>query len=378
MSRRKKEIEDITNGVKREMEQDVEHKDVIIEKENYTRADLIPMGSTLLNLAMSGYKEGGARKGRLVNIIGASHGGKTILALSALTEMCYNSAFKDYELIYDDAEEANDFDMEYMFGNEAAKRIQPPRQTEEYEPENSDTIQKFHSNIQSKVRTGKPFVYIQDSLDALDTIEDQKKTEEMLESMEKGKETAGTYGMSKAKGMKAILRDMCSKLNKTASSLFIISQIIDDPNPMTFTKQTRAGGKALKFFSTHEMWLRPAKKITKGTDKTVIGNRVRVEITKNKLTGKARSIEFDVYYDYGIDDIGSCIDYLISRQRWVGGGNSKIKFGSDFPFESCTKPKLISLIEENGEHYIHLTNLVEEEWNAFEESLKLGRKRKYE
>lgn len=373
MPRQKSKLEEVAESVVRSAEKEPE-----TEKENYTRKDLIPMGSTLLNLAMSGYKEGGARKGRLVNIIGASHGGKTILALSALAEMCYSPNFDDYQKIYDDAEEANDFDMQYMFGKTASKQIKSPRYDEDGMPENSETVQKFQSNLHMKIKEGKPFLYVQDSLDALDTLEDQKKTAETLEAMEKGKEVAGTYGMAKAKAMKSILRDMCSKLKRTNSALFIISQIIDDVDPMTFTKQTRAGGKALKFFATHEMWLRPIKKITKGAEKTVIGTRVRVDITKNKLTGKAREIEFDIYYDYGIDDIGSCVDYLLERKRWSGGGNAKIEFGGDFPFESCTKPKLISLIEENDEHYEHLKCLVEEEWNNFEESLKLGRKRKYE
>lgn len=344
----------------------------------YTIQDLIPMGSTLLNLAMSGKKEGGARVGRMINIIGASHGGKTMVALSALAEACYNPNFRDYQKIYDDAEEANDFDMEYMFGSKAYANIKAPRYDDDGVPDNSDTVEKFHSNIRNKIKAGTPFIYVQDSIDALDTVDDQKKTEDKLEAMEKGKDVSGSYGMAKAKGMKSILRDITSQLKKTKSALFLISQIIDNVDPMSFKKQTRAGGHALKFFATHEMWLRPKGKITKGTDKTVIGTRVVVEITKNKLTGKARDVEFDIYYDYGIDDIGSCIDYLIEQKRWSGGGNSKIDFGEDFPFDNCTKPKLVSLIEEDDSHYEHLKCLVEEEWNKFEDSLKLGRKRKYE
>lgn len=344
----------------------------------YAIEDLIPMGSTLLNLAMSGKKEGGARVGRMINIIGASHGGKTMVALSALAEACRNPNFKEYQKIYDDAEEANDFDMEYMFGSQASKAIKAPRYDDEGIPENSDTVEKFHSNIRNKIKEGKPFIYVQDSIDALDTLDDQKKTEDKLDALEKGKDTSGSYGMAKAKGMKSILRDITSQLKKTKSALFLISQIIDNVDPMSFKKQTRAGGHALKFFATHEMWLRPVKKITKGTDKTVIGSRVSVEITKNKLTGKTRDVEFDIYYDYGIDDIGSCIDYLIEQKRWSGGGNSKIDFGDDFDFESCTKPKMISIIEEDNVLYEKLKCLVEEEWNKFEDGLKLGRRRKYE
>jgi hypothetical protein len=100
-------------------------------------------------------------------------------------------------------------------------------------------------------------------------------------------------------------------------------------------------------------------------------------VSKSKLTGKVREASFDVYYDYGIDDIGSCIDYLIKMERWSGGGSAKIDFGTDFSFSSCTKSKLINMLESPG-YYQKLQKLVEIEWNQFEDNLKLNRKRKYQ
>jgi recombination protein RecA len=340
---------------------------------NFKLSDLVPMGSTLLNLAMSGTIHGGAQKGKFINIIGESHGGKTVLALTSFAEANKKESFDDYAFVYDDVERANAFDMPYMFGKETAERIQPARPDKD--DQHSETIQHFQANILHWLNKKKPFIYILDSFDALDALEDQKKVDEMVKGIEKNKEVAGTYGMAKAKGASAILRGITSKLANTQAALFIISQTRDNVDPMSFQKETRSGGRALKFYSTHELWLKHVGDIKK--NEVIIGNRVKVKVSKSKLTGKVREASFDVYYDYGIDDIGSCIDYLIKMERWSGGGSAKIDFGTDFSFSSCTKSKLINMLESPG-YYQKLQKLVEIEWNQFEDNLKLNRKRKYQ
>lgn len=347
-------------------------KKLVKEETNINPQDLVPMGSTLLNLAMSDSIEGGAKKGTMINIIGASHGGKTILALTSFAEANMKESFDDYTFIYDDVERANAFNMPYLFGRRTAKRIQVPRP--EKDDKFSTTVQHFQANIKHHVKKETPFIYVLDSFDALDALEDQKKVDEMVDAIEKDKKTAGTYGMAKAKAGSSILRNTTSALANSESVLFIVSQVRDNVDPISFEKETRSGGRALKFYASHEMWMHSVKQIKKKD--TIIGNRVRVRIKKNKLTGKNREVSFDVYYDYGIDDIGSCIDYLIEQGRWSGGGSAKINHNGDFEFENCTKSKMIKLIE-GTKYYQQLKELVAEEWKAFEDSLKLGRKSKY-
>jgi len=340
--------------------------------EQFTKDDLIPMGCTLLNLAMSGTLHGGAKKGSMINIIGASHGGKTILALTSFAEANQSKAFDKYKFLYDDVERANSFDMPYMFGESAAKRITPPRTDKD--DQFSITVQHFHANVRHHINNKVPFIYVLDSFDALDALEDQEKADKMIEALEADKKTAGTYGMAKAKGASGILRNVTGEMSDSKSVLYVISQTRDDVNPKSFSTETRSGGRALKFYAHHEMWLRPIGVIKKKD--TPIGNKIRVRITKNKLTGRSREVELDVYYDYGIDDIGSCIDYLIAMEHWSGGGKKKISTNNDFDFDDCTRDKLIRLIEKEDKHK-ELQKIVESVWNEFEDSLKLKRKRKY-
>lgn len=347
--------------------QQVSKEPSVINPEN-----LIPMGSTLLNLAMSGTIYGGAQKGKMINIIGASHGGKTILALTAFAETNNKKSFDEYSFVYDDVERANEFNMPYLFGTKTAERIKAPRKDKD--EEFSTTVQHFHVNVLHWLKKKNPFIYVLDSFDALDALEDQKKVKEMVDGIEKGKETAGTYGMAKAKAASSILRNVISSLANSKSALFIVSQVRDNVDMFSFQKETRSGGRALKFYATHEMWMHPVKAIKKKD--TIIGNTVRVRISKNKITGKMREIEFDIYSDYGIDDIGSNINYLLEMKHWTGGGTSIIDHKGDFEFEKCMRPKFIKLIEKNGLE-LKLQKLVAKVWNEFEDSLKLGRKSKY-
>jgi RecA/RadA recombinase len=174
-------------------------------KQHIDPEDLVPMGSTLLNLAMSGSIEGGAKKGTMVNIIGSSHGGKTMLALTSFAETNMKKSFDDYSFIYDDVECANSFNMPYLFGKQTARRIKPARP--EKDETFSSTVQHFHANVSHHLKKDIPFLYVLDSFDALDAKEDQKKMEEMVDALEKDKkDVAGTYGMAKAKASSSILR----------------------------------------------------------------------------------------------------------------------------------------------------------------------------
>jgi len=249
----------------------------------------ISSGCALLNLALSDKVEGGFGLGKMTNIIGDSSSGKSFLALSLLAECANSPRFDDYTLVYDDVEQACEFDIRKLFGSRAAQKIVPPiPDPDEDEPAYSETIQDFHANVFRHLDRGDPFIYVLDSLDALDAEEDQKKAREIL------------------------------KARETESALIIISQTRDDINPMSFTKKTRSGGRALKFYCTHEIWLAVASTIKKKD--LPVGVNVRVKISKNKLTGKMRQVEFPLYYSYGVDDIGASVDWMIKTKTWKKKG----------------------------------------------------------
>lgn len=343
------------------------------EKADFKDPNLfIPTGSTLLNLAMTDLPNGGWQIGKIANLIGDSSTGKTCLALTTFAEAAQLERFDDYRFIFDDAECANEFDVSRMFGQKVADRLEAPRYIDD-EPEPSETIEDFHDNVLNALENGRPFIYILDSFDSISAEADNKKIEEHRDARAKGKETKGSYGMAKAKKSSEILRHIRKKLKTTKSALIIISQTRDDINPMTFAQKTRSGGNALRFYSTHELWLAHRGKI-KSKDEE-IGNDSRVRISKNKVTGKRREVPMRIYNEIGVDDIVPSIDFLVAQGVWRKSGQKIVNnlLGKD---NSSSLRKIINYIEENDLEK-DLTDRVARAWYEKEESLKQNRKRRY-
>lgn len=308
----------------------------------------------------------------MINIIGDSSSGKTFLALSILAEMTImNDCFDDYRYIFDDVENANAFNMEKLFGKNCSSKIEPPTVDENGEGIPSDTIEDFHINISNALRKEKPFIYILDSFDALDSDQDREKIEKMRKAKEKGTKEAGSYGMSKAKKSSEILRNITGQLKRTKSNLIVISQTRDNINPLSFEKKTRSGGRALKFYASHEIWLANAGKLVR--KEKIIGNQVKIKVTKNKLTGKQRHVSFPIYNDYGIDDISSCVEWMVMESHWK---KKKLTIDAKEFRINGTIGTIIREIENKGTEH-KLKKIVGRKWLEVEETLKLNRKPKY-
>lgn len=337
--------------------------------------NFLSSGVTLLNLAMTDNPDQGFQAGKIVNIIGDSSAGKTLLALTGCAEASNNIDFNDYLIIYDDTEEACEFDISALFGQKTADRIQPPKR-EEKVPIYSDTVWDFQSNVLRYIKGGKPFIYILDSFDALTMDEEMERAEKRM----KGKEVK-SYATEKARAASEVFRTIVRGLKGTKSILIILSQTRENLDPMSFQKKTRAGGKALEFYSSHIMWL-----LLMGQQKKAgisIGGDVLVKLTKNKITGKKREIKFSAFPDYGIDDIGAMVDYLLGTAdrpgRWDKAEKSAaIDCHGDLGItEKITRTKLIQQVEEGG-LVKKLRLLVAEYWQHTEDSVRLNRQRRYE
>ena len=91
------------------------------------------------------------------------------------------------------------------------------------------------------------------------------------------------------------------------------------------------------------------------------------------MTGKIRSVEFPIYYDYGIDDLSSCVDFLCD----AGVFTSKSGYVSGLGYEKKRMKDFIKLIEDNNQ-IDDVRKLVAKEWARREDSIKLGRKPRFD
>lgn len=339
---------------------------------------LISTGCTLLNLACSDNIQGAFRPGRIANLVGDSSSGKSFVALTMLAECAANPFFDEYDLIYDDVERASEFDQYELFGSKFVNRVSPPDFDARGEPVQSHTIQDFFRHVLEQMADDRPTIYVLDSFDALTSDAEEKdvvKELKVASDEDDEGEKKGSYHMDIPKVASRMLRSIKGHLKRTQSFLLIVSQTRDDINPSTFTKKTRSGGRALKFYSSHEIWLAVGAKLRRGN--LALGIETKVKLQKNKLTGKLRDVHFPIYYSYGIDDIGACVRYLIAEKVWKGKTKGTVE--AILGRWSCVAgvPKLIKEVERQGLEP-QLRSAVGAQWAEAEAKLKVDRKRRYE
>ena len=185
----------------------------------------------------------------------------------------------------------------------------------------------------------------------------------------------------------------------------------------------------MDFYAHTVLWLATAKKIEK--KETAVGVVVKAKTTKSKTPRPFRDCFFSFLYDYGLDGIGTSVDYVFDLRTPKGELNSKSKaidysgdgkldlkqlkdfleeyelaekyedskyfdgkYDADTIFEfiqskkdyrqkfnekfgsTMTRDELIAYIEENNlEEEINAR--AEAKWEEFEESIRTNRKKKY-
>lgn len=340
-----------------------------------------PTGSTLLNLAASDSRRGGWAGGTIVNICGASTSGKTVLALSVFAEASKLACFDEHNFYYDDAEHAAAFDLEEMFGRRAAERIRPPKvDPDTSEPMYSETLEEFQGNIIRALRKG-PCIYVLDSLDSLTTEAEEALTEHNVEAREKGSKTKGSFSLDLPKKLSQMLRQLDSKL-KPNNLLIILSQTRANIDPMSHQKKVRSGGNALKFYAFHELWLSVGTKIKDKKYGLESGAVCIAKMTKNKVTGKKREVEYPVFHGFGVDDIGSMVDYLVDTKHWSSSGRiipTEVNewLGIDSKKKHLRAQLIVAIEEANLER--KLSKVVEAVWLRIEKDVAVSgtRKKRY-
>lgn len=356
--------------------------------------DLLSTGSTLLNLAISDRWDGGWLKGYYYYIVGDTDSGKTWFSMTCFAETSINPNFKDYRLIRDDTEKGSLIDVDACFNEETADRIEPPARDADNQPVTSATVEDFYDHLDDAIKEEKPFVYVLDSQDGLTSEAADKKFDKNKKIRQKQKDTEdeegeddydengkavpkikGSYGDGKAAKNSEGLRKALTPLYNSNSILIITGQTRDAINTR-FPMKTRAGGWALIFYATVQIWTSIVKKHYKEVNgiKRHIGNRIKIQIKRSRINGKQRTVEVDIYTGTGIDDIGSCVDYLVAEGWWK---KTKETINAKEFTISATRDKLIRLIEKKNLED-KLRALCGKCWADVEEALVVKRKNKYQ
>lgn len=366
-------------------------------EEDDKKISFVGTGSTILNLACSGRWNGGFPVGCYHLLVGDPAAGKTWIAHSILAE----AAIADmpfHRLIYDDSENGSLMDVK-KFWPKLAERIEPPARDSEGKPIYSSTVENFYDYFDDAVKQGGSFIWIEDSQDALSSETDQKKTQQEKAARRKAskkkeeggdgkdEELKGSYGTAKAKKHSSGLRDAHLGIRGTESMMVMLSQTRDNIGfGAKYNPKTRSGGRAMAFYAGHELWFSIVKRLKRNYKgkKRGIGTMTKILVKKNRVTGSTDcEVVLPIYRHVGIDDLGSCIHFLVDEQHWSGkidikGDNPFLIKGitaPEFNFEG-TSEKLIEQIEEKGQGR-KLRKLVQQAWDEIEAAIAIKRRNRY-
>jgi len=213
----------------------------------------------------------------------------------------------DFTWCYDDAESGFTFDTKKLYGIEIIPENEEERRK-------SRTVEEFFCNYLDFLKNLKKNqfgIYIMDSLDGLSSKEIQERSDKRFKAYKAGKEfDKGSYQMGTPKFLsQEFFKNVTEMTESKHALLIIISQTRDKIDSM-FKEQTRSGGKALDFYAHTVLWLSTlTKDKRKGSDR-VIGVTIKAHAKKSKTARPYRSCFASLIFDYGMDNIGSNIDFL--------------------------------------------------------------------
>ena len=269
------------------------------------KVETISTGSLAIDLALG---VGGLPRGRIVEIYGPESSGKTTFCLSVIAEAQRNGGLAAF------------VDVEHALDPKYARTVGV--NLDDLLVSQPDSGEDALNITETLIRSNAIDVIIIDSVAAL--VSKHELDGQM------GDATVG----SQARLMSQAMRRLTAVVSKTKCICIFTNQIREKIGVMFGSPETTPGGRALKFFCSVRIDIRRREQL-KQPDGTVIGNRTKLKIVKNKVTPPFTECEFDIMYNEGISASGSVIDLglehkvLEKRGAWISYNGDLIGQGRD-------------------------------------------------
>jgi recombination protein RecA len=316
------------------------------------KVDTISTGALSLDFALG---VGGVPRGRVIEIYGPESSGKTTLALSIIASAQRHGGY------------AAIIDAEHALDPTYAKALGV--NTDELLVSQPDTGEQALEIAEMLIRSSALDVVVVDSVAAL--VPKAEIEGEMGDSLP---------GLQ-ARLMSQALRKLTAVVSRSHTSLIFINQLRMKIGIMFGNPETTTGGNALKFYSTVRMDIRRVASLKEG--ESVVGNRTRVKVVKNKLAAPFKEAEFDIVYGKGIDHTGDVLDVaaqynIVTKSgTWYSYGEDRLGQGRDRVVELLNEHRdMLEKIERAVRAQLSLPTVEEAGPNGHEPESPKGKAKK--
>jgi recombination protein RecA len=261
----------------------------------------------------------------VIEVFGPESSGKTTLTLSVIREIQKKRGVAAF------------IDAEHAFDSTYAKIV--GINLDELLISQPDTGEQALEIVETLVRSNAVDLIVVDSVAAL--------TPRAEIEGEMGEAQMGLQ----ARLMSQALRKLTAAISKSRTCVVFINQIREKIGVMFGSPETTPGGRALKFYSSVRIDLR--KIATLKSQDTVIGNRIRAKVVKNKVAPPFREGEFEIMYNEGIAKAASVVDAAVNigvlekSGTWLSFQDEKLGQGREAAIKLLKeKPKIQDDIEK--------------------------------
>lgn len=298
-------------------------------EDSHLVVDAISTGCLDLDIALG---IGGVPKGRIIEIYGPESSGKTTVALHIAAE----AQKKGGAVAFIDAEHALDPSYARKIGVD----------TEDLIVSQPDTGEQGLEIAEALVRSGAIDVLVVDSVAAL------------VPRAEIEGEMGDSHVGLQARLMSQALRKLTGTIKKTNCVAIFINQLREKVGVMFGNPETTTGGRALKFYASVRLDVRRIDSI-KSSD-TIIGNRTRVKVMKNKVAPPFKQAEFDIMYNEGISRTGNIVDVGV-KEGIVQKSGAWFSYGDVRLGQGRENAKIY--LKDNPEVALDIENQIREKYN---------------